>query len=104
MTIHIDEQCRGFRAEGVSAQELSLLIYGPIDMGEDGRVDSATVVAQLQQFAGAAIRIYINSPGGVIYGGLAIYNALRRHRPAKRSRSTGSVPAPPRSSRWLVIG
>jgi len=36
-------------------------------------------VRDLQQHRGKALDVHINSPGGVIFEGLAIYNALRSH-------------------------
>ena len=74
---------RGYRVENAGPTELALLIYGTIDMGNDGVVDSARVVADLQAFQGNTIRMYINSRGGSLFGGLAIFNAMRRH-PARK--------------------
>jgi len=85
----VDTEYRGLRTESTAANELTVLIYGPIDTGDAGTVDSAQVVQALQDFKGQTIRIYINSPGGVVYGGLAIYNALRRHAARKEVQIDG---------------
>jgi len=80
----MDFGIRGFRA-ALEADTLSLLIYGPLGEGQgDHAIVAANVVQQIQDFRGQAIDIYINSPGGVVYEGLAIYNALRRH-PARKT-------------------
>lgn len=52
-----------------------ILIYG--EVGTD--VKDSKVVAQLAKFTGEPVRVRINSPGGDVYAGLAIMNALRAH-------------------------
>jgi len=80
----LDFGIRGFRA-ALEADTLSLLIYGPLGEGQgDHAIVAVNVVQQIQDFRGQAIDIYINSPGGVVFEGLAIYNALRRH-PARKT-------------------
>jgi ATP-dependent protease ClpP protease subunit/phage major head subunit gpT-like protein len=69
-----------------AAGEYELLIYG--DIGESWWGDSVTaqsVVEQLNQLdaAVATINVRINSYGGSVADGLAIYNALKRHPAAK---------------------
>ena len=56
----------------------TILLYG--DMGEGDAVDSGRVVAELTQMAGRyeRIKVRINSRGGDVFAGMAIYNALRR--------------------------
>ncbi len=57
-----------------------LLIYG--DIGESWWGESVTakdVVTQLQGITASKIRVCVNSYGGSVADGLAIYNALRRH-------------------------
>ncbi len=58
-------------------REAELLIYGPI--GEyfwgDG-VSAAGVVARLAELSSSVVNVRINSDGGVVTDGLAIYNAL----------------------------
>ncbi len=63
-----------------------LLIYG--DIGDSWLYESVTaqsVVQQLNQLDGAVatINVRINSYGGAVSDGLAIYNALRRHKAKK---------------------
>ncbi|GAB3755145.1 ClpP-like prohead protease/major capsid protein fusion protein [Lysobacter olei] len=60
-----------------------LRIYGPIGESFWGdSVTAASVVEQLDQLNVATVNVRINSPGGSVTDGLAIYNALVRH-PAK---------------------
>ena len=57
-----------------------LLIYG--DIGESWWNESVTardLVSQLQEIEASTIRVRINSFGGSVADGLAIYNALRSH-------------------------
>jgi ATP-dependent protease ClpP protease subunit len=56
-----------------------LYIYG--DIGSWG-ITAAQCVAELSEIDAPAIDVYVNSPGGEVFDGLAIYNALRNH-PAK---------------------
>jgi ATP-dependent Clp protease, protease subunit len=79
----MDAMQRGFRAD-TAADALELMIYGPLGMGDGPQVVQAgAVVTAIQEYAGRTIRVYINSPGGVVYEGLSIYNALKRH-PARK--------------------
>lgn len=56
-----------------------LLIYGPIgDYFWDG-ISAREVVAQIGAVTASEIVVRINSDGGVVSDGLAIYNALKRH-------------------------
>jgi ATP-dependent Clp endopeptidase proteolytic subunit ClpP len=52
-----------------------VLLYG--DVGDGCQVDSARVVTELLSLAGYAIEIHINSRGGDVFSGIAIYNALK---------------------------
>jgi len=75
----LDFGIRGFRA-ALEADTLSLLVFGPLGEGQgEHAILAANVVQQIQDFRGTAIDVYINSPGGIVFEGLAIYNALRRH-------------------------
>ncbi|HCZ49104.1 MAG TPA: hypothetical protein DCZ11_08875, partial [Gammaproteobacteria bacterium] len=66
--------------DAVSAAEVDLLIYGPIgDYFWGDGVTAAGIVEQLAQLNAARINVRINSDGGVVSDGLAIYNALRNH-------------------------
>lgn len=41
--------------------------------------DAGTVVKQLQSLKTKRINLHINSPGGLVFDGIAIYNALKAH-------------------------
>ena len=68
---------RYFTNQIVKDGRVSLLLYGNVGDGE--RVDSAGVVAELMELAAQydKIDVHINSKGGDVFGGMAIYNALR---------------------------
>ena len=57
--------------------EVAILLYG--DVGDGQRVDSGRVVAELMalQSQYSKIDVRINSRGGDVFSGIAIYNALR---------------------------
>ena len=57
--------------------EVAILLYG--DVGDGQRVDSGRVVAELMalQSQFSKIDVRINSRGGDVFNGIAIYNALR---------------------------
>lgn len=57
-----------------------LLIYGPVGsfFWGDG-VTAQSIVDQLSAITASTINVRINSDGGVVTDGLAIYNALKRH-------------------------
>lgn len=63
-----------------SGGEADLLIYGPIgDYFWGEGVTAASVVEQLAGTTASVINVRINSDGGVVTDGLAIYNALKLH-------------------------
>ncbi|AWH31279.1 peptidase S14 [Stenotrophomonas sp. YAU14A_MKIMI4_1] len=63
-----------------SGGEADLLIYGPIgDYFWGEGVTAASVVEQLAGTTVSVINVRINSDGGVVTDGLAIYNALKQH-------------------------
>lgn len=63
-----------------SGGEAELLIYGPIgDYFWGEGVTAASVVEQLAGTTASVINVRINSDGGVVTDGLAIYNALKQH-------------------------
>ena len=72
------------RVTALANGEAELIIYGFI--GEtwfgEGNIASS-IVQQLGQISATTIQVRINSPGGSVPDGLAIYNALRRH-PARK--------------------
>lgn len=61
-------------------KQAELLLYGPIgdDFWEEG-VTAASIIAQLSTVTAPLIHVRINSNGGVVSDGLAIYNALTAH-------------------------
>lgn len=56
---------------------VSLLLYG--DVGDYGDIKSEAVVSELMALEAqySSINVHINSPGGDVFTGIAIYNALR---------------------------
>lgn len=68
------------RASASVADTAELMIYG--DIGESWWAETVTareLVSQLQDIEAGTIKVRINSFGGSIADGLAIYNALRSH-------------------------
>lgn len=64
-----------------SGREATLMIYGLIgDIFWEPGVTAVAMVAVLDQLDVDTIRVRINSRGGVATEGIAIYNALKRHR------------------------
>jgi len=57
------------------ADTLELLLYGSV--GWEIWVDD--IVTQLAQSRATRIRVFLNSPGGDAFDGIALYNALSRH-------------------------
>ena len=54
------------------------LLYGEIG-GWTGEVSSMAVIGWLNERAGQNVTVRVNSPGGDVFEGVAIYNALQRH-------------------------
>ena len=53
---------------------MKIFIYGTVG----GEVQSADIVSQIETNTDEEIEVFINSPGGAVFEGLAIYNALNR--------------------------
>lgn len=68
---------RGLQLTNLSADTADLYLYDAIG-GWDG-VTAKDVVGALSTSAGRRVNLYINSPGGDIFEGHAIHNAIRRH-------------------------
>lgn len=72
------------RFENAVSDAVDILIYGQIvdevmaEFFESG-ISAGGFVRQLQELRGKTLNVHINSPGGLVFGGLAIYNALRQH-------------------------
>lgn len=65
---------------GRSNGEEQLVIYGPIgDNHNQLSTSAADVVARLSNMQASRLVVRINSDGGSVADGLAIYNALKRH-------------------------
>ena len=80
-----------YRIEAAAAGPAELSIYG--DIGEswsaDESITARAIAAELKPLAGRDLTVRINSYGGSVADGLAIYNALRRH--AQSAKVTTSV-------------
>lgn len=63
----------------VNADSGEMFIYEEIGPAMWGFVDSATVIAALDDMQGRRVTVRLNSPGGSVDEGVAIYNALQRH-------------------------
>ena len=65
-----------FNAKGAEDAPAVVRIYDEIwDLG----VNAQTLLAELDAVEAPQIRVEINSPGGNVFDGIAIYNALRNH-------------------------
>ena len=82
---HIEPQMR-LQPVGADASTYELLIYG--DIGDSWWGESVTAQSVAEQLNAldatvATINVRINSYGGSVADGLAIYNALKRHKATK---------------------
>lgn len=72
------------RFENAASDAVDILIYGQIvddimaEFFESG-ISAAGFARQLQGLKGKTLNVHVNSPGGLVFGGLAIYNLLRQH-------------------------
>lgn len=81
------------RVQALATGEAELMIYGPI--GNDWWTESVTaqsVVEKLSTIVATKIFVRINSDGGSVPDGLAIYNALKRH-PARKHVTVDGIAA-----------
>lgn len=60
-------------------QNRELFIYDDIGPAWMGMIDAASVVVALKQMEGQRVTVRLNSPGGSVDEGIAIYNAMKRH-------------------------
>lgn len=65
-----------FRAASGDEEVDELFVY---DVVAWWAVDAKAFVAELAKLTAPTLRVRINSPGGSVFDGLAIYNSLRRH-------------------------
>lgn len=72
-----------FRFTNVSNDRVQLEIYGQIGgfswWDEDEPVTGKSLRRELKNHKGKDLEVHINSPGGSVFEGLAIYNALKQH-------------------------
>ena len=69
--------CRIKNAAGTRAE---VYIYGVIGSDwDDGDVTAAAFARELREITAPTIELHLNSPGGDVYDGVAIYNTLRSH-------------------------
>ena len=71
-----------YYAMETAGQETNIYIYGDITSWEwhDSDVSSYTLSKALEELDADVINVYINSYGGEVAEGLAIHNALKRHK------------------------
>jgi ATP-dependent Clp protease protease subunit len=70
-----------FRMESKPDGAAELFIYDQIGPGWLGMIDGVVVAAAMKKIdASAPLSVYINSPGGSVFEGVAIYNLLSRHK------------------------
>lgn len=67
-----------FEFKNATEQSVDVFIYDAIGDYYSG-TDASSFVKQLQTIKSAKINLHINSPGGSVFDGVAIYNALRAH-------------------------
>ncbi len=81
--------------KNLTSTSADLYIYGEIIDNTDWKWDEADVMPEdvlnaLNQVEGLdELNIYINSPGGSVFAGLAIYNMLKRNKAYKRAYIDG---------------
>lgn len=76
------KDAKAFWSMAVSDGVAELTLYGPVgEIGffEEPSVTAKRLVAEIDALNVGTIRVRINSPGGSIPDGVAIYNALQRH-------------------------
>ena len=66
-----------FSLKNRADQPAELLIYDEI--GDWQGLSAKSLVEELKGISAAEISVHINSPGGSVFDGIAIYNALRQH-------------------------
>jgi ATP-dependent protease ClpP protease subunit len=69
-----------FRVVNANGERAELYIYGVI--GDDWNPEDVTAsqfVNALKEITASSIDLHINSPGGLVFDGVAIYSALKNH-------------------------
>jgi len=72
------EGSKWFEIKNATEESADVYIYDVVGDPWVG-LDSATVVKQLNELKTKKISLRINSPGGLVFDGMAIYNAIARH-------------------------
>lgn len=67
------------KAEGLGDHSISIL--GPIGKYYEDGVTAVRVAAALREIGENPVDVYLNSPGGDVFEGLAIYSLLLEHKP-----------------------
>src|SRR4030065_1186148 len=62
----------------IKAKQGAADVYIYDEIGAWG-ITASAFVNELRGLKGKALNVYINSPGGSVFDGIAIYNALSRH-------------------------
>lgn len=71
---------RWFDIKNVADTSADVFIFDVIGERWDGEgVTAKKLIADISGLKGRALNVHINSPGGSVYDGFAIYNALRAH-------------------------
>lgn len=82
-----------FSIKALADNSVEIFIYGDIgDSWDDESTTAAQFVKDLAGLGSTDITLRINSPGGSVTDGLAIYNALKRH-PAKVTTEIDGIAA-----------
>jgi len=81
-----------------TGDELELFLHGIVGDDYDG-CDSQTVASTLSQHRGKPLTLRVNSPGGLAYDGLAIYNAIASH----TGETTGVIEGVAGSAASLIV-
>lgn len=68
-----------FTIRNADADRAEVYIYGVIGDDWDGGVTAAGFVDELRAITAPAIDLHINSPGGLVFDGIAIHSALLNH-------------------------
>lgn len=63
----------------VNVDDAELFIYDEIGPSWWGLIDAASVTSALTEMRGRRVTVRLNTPGGSVDEGIAIFNALRRH-------------------------
>lgn len=80
----LDRWQAGVRAAGTSEDANVIQIFDVIgyDFWTGGGITAQTISDQLKAFNGADCEVHINSPGGDMFEGIAIYNLLQQYKGA----------------------